>query len=503
MTAKPIMLQGTMSGVGKSLLTAGLCRIFKQDGYTVAPFKSQNMALNSFICPDGSEIGRAQAMQAEAAGVEPSCALNPILLKPTTDVGSQVIVDGHPIGNMSAREYFVFKKSLTPHVKASYERLAQRYDIVVIEGAGSPAEINLKDNDIVNMGMAKMARSPVVLIGDIDCGGVFAQLVGTQALLDEDERSLVKATIINKFRGDVSILEPGVELLQERMGTRVAGIVPYVQLDIEEEDSFSGRFATKVTSLVDIAVVRLPHLSNFSDFSSLSAMEGIEVRYVTRSRELGTPDLIIVPGTKSTIADLRWLRTSGLEASILKEASRGVPVFGICGGYQMLGRLITDPDGAEGGGSIRGMGLLPTETVFSSTKRQVQTQARFAQVPGALSALTGKLARGYEIHMGLTRIVDEGSAAPLCMKRGEGDETIPEGCCCGNVYGSYLHGVFDTQECAQALVSSLLVAKGLDASAARAVDYQAYKEAQYDALAATLRASLDIDFIYEILEAGA
>ena len=503
MTAKPIMLQGTMSGVGKSLLTAGLCRIFKQDGYTVAPFKSQNMALNSFICPDGSEIGRAQAMQAEAAGIEPSCALNPILLKPTTDVGSQVIVDGHPIGNMSAREYFAFKKSLAPHVKTSYERLAQRYDIVVIEGAGSPAEINLKDNDIVNMGMAKMARSPVVLIGDIDCGGVFAQLVGTQALLDEDERSLVKATIINKFRGDVSILEPGVELLQERMGTRVAGIVPYVQLDIEEEDSFSGRFATKVTSLVDIAVVRLPHLSNFSDFSSLSAMEGIEVRYVTRSRELGTPDLIIVPGTKSTIADLRWLRTSGLEAAILKEASRGVPVFGICGGYQMLGRLITDPDGAEGGGSIRGMGLLPTETVFSPTKRQVQTQARFAQVPGALSALTGKLARGYEIHMGVTRIVDEGSAAPLCMKRGEGDETIPEGCCCGNVYGSYLHGVFDTQECAQALVSSLLVAKGLDASAARAVDYQAYKEAQYDALAATLRASLDIDFIYEILEAGA
>lgn len=503
MSAKALMVQGTMSGVGKSLITAGLCRIFRQDGYTVAPFKSQNMALNSFICPDGSEIGRAQAMQAEAAGIEPSSALNPVLLKPTTDVGSQVIVDGHAIGNMSAREYFAFKKSLAPRIQAAYERLAARYNIVVIEGAGSPAEINLKDNDIVNMGMAKMAHAPVLLVGDVDCGGVFAQLIGTQALLEDDERALLKATVINKFRGDVSILEPGVRQIEQLMGVPVAGVVPHVQLDIEEEDSFSGRFAAKAASLVDIAVVRLPHLSNFSDFSALDAMEGIEVRYVARSRELGEPDLVILPGTKSTIADLRWLRESGLEAAILRLASRGAPVFGICGGYQMLGRCISDPQGAEGGGSIRGMGLLPTETVFSPAKRQAQVSARFAQVPGVLAGLGGTRVSGYEMHMGSTRILDEGAAAPLCVMEGEGGAGTADGCCCGNVYGTYIHGVFDARECAQALVSGLLEAKGLSATAATAVDLKAHKEAQYDTLAATLRASLDMGLIYRILEAGA
>ena len=353
-----------MSNSGKSFIAAALCRIFKQDGYSVAPFKSQNMALNSYITSDGLEMGRAQAMQAEAAGVEPSVLMNPILLKPTTDVGSQVIVNGEVRGNMKAVDYFRHKKDLIPDIMKAYNELASQHDIIVIEGAGSPAEINLKRDDIVNMGMAKLANAPVLLTGDIDRGGVFAQLLGTLMLLEEDERDIVKGLIVNKFRGDKSIFADGVKMLEERGNKPVVGVVPYINCDIEDEDSLSEKLRNGEKGLVNIAVIRLPRISNFTDFDVFSQYDGVSVRYVTKPQELPDADMIIVPGTKSTISDMKWLRESGIEAMVKKCVSNGVPVFGICGGYQMLGETITDSVGAEGGGSISGMGLLKLKTDF-------------------------------------------------------------------------------------------------------------------------------------------
>ena len=366
--AKPIMIQGTMSNAGKSLLSAALCRIFKQAGYRVAPCKSQNMALNSFITAEGLEMGRAQVVQAEAAGVEPSVLMNPILLKPTTDVGSQVIVGGKVRGNMSAAEYFAYKKELVPEILGAYHTLAAQNDIIVIEGAGSPAEINLKSEDIVNMGMAKMAKAPVLLVGDIDRGGVFAQLYGTIELLEAEERAMVKATLINKFRGDPAILAPGLEMLENLVKVPCAGVVPYVTADIDDEDSLSERLGDTARKEMDIAVIRLPRISNFTDFSAFEHFAGVSLRYVSERSRFGSPDMVILPGSKSTIADLKWLRQSGLEGEILRFAAKGNPVFGICGGLQMLGTRISDPFGSEGGGSIAGMGLLVAETAFDSHK---------------------------------------------------------------------------------------------------------------------------------------
>ncbi|MBP1554650.1 MAG: cobyric acid synthase, partial [Oscillospiraceae bacterium] len=422
--AKPLMIQGTMSNAGKSLLCAALCRIFLQDGYRVAPFKSQNMALNSFITDEGLEMGRAQVVQAEAAGIKPSVLMNPVLLKPTTDVGSQVIVNGEVLGNMPASDYFKYKKRLIPDIMKAYDTLAEQYDIIVIEGAGSPAEINLKSDDIVNMGMAKMVNAPVLLVGDIDRGGVFAQLYGTVELLEPDERNMVKATIINKFRGDVSILDPGLDMLYDLVKVPCAGVVPYVYLDIDDEDSLSERLFAGERKEIDIAVVQLPRISNFTDFSPFSRFAGISLRYVKTVFELGSPDMIIIPGTKSTISDLKWMRQTGLEAEILKQASRGTPVFGICGGLQMLGRTISDPYGTEGGGEIAGMGLLDIDTVFASAKTRTQTEGVFPQIGGIFSGLTGLKYRGYEIHMG-----QSGDSSAVLRN--------------GNVYGSYIHGIFD------------------------------------------------------------
>ena len=325
-----LMLQGTMSNAGKSLLAAALCRIFRQDGYRVAPFKSQNMALNSFITAEGGEMGRAQVVQAEAAGIAPDVRMNPILLKPTTDSGSQVIVNGQVVGNMRATEYYRRKREFLPAVTAAYESLAAEYDVIVIEGAGSPAEINLKQDDFVNMGLAKLVDAPVLLIGDIDRGGVFAQLYGTIALLEPDERTRVKGTIVNKFRGDRAILEPGLRQLEALCGVPVAGVVPYTRADIDDEDSLTERFSRDTArKLVDIAVIRLPKISTFTDFSPFERYENVSLRYVDHVGALGTPDMILLPGTKSTIADLRWLRERGLEAAILKEAAGGTLVFGV------------------------------------------------------------------------------------------------------------------------------------------------------------------------------
>ena len=346
--AKTIMIQGTASNAGKSLIVAGLCRIFKQDGYKVAPFKSQNMALNSFITKDGFEMGRAQVMQAEAAGIEPDVRMNPILLKPTSDTGSQVIVNGEVVGDMSAKDYFAQKKKLIPDIMKAFNELAEENDIIVIEGAGSPAEINLNDDDIVNMGMAKLAQAPVFIVGDIDRGGVFASLAGTMLFLKEDEKNMVKGTIINKFRGDKSILEPGLKMLEDAINVPVTGVVPYLNIDVDDEDSLTERFNVREEiALIDIAVIRLPRISNFTDFNALEYIDGVSVRYVGSVKELKNPDLIILPGTKNTISDLIWLRECGLEAAIMKHVSKNKPLFGICGGYQMLGLTLKDPHNVE------------------------------------------------------------------------------------------------------------------------------------------------------------
>ena len=479
--AMPIMIQGTMSNAGKSLICAALCRIFVQDRYHVAPFKSQNMALNSFVTDEGLEMGRAQVVQAEAAKVKPSVLMNPILLKPTTDVGSQVIVNGEVRGNMRAAEYFRYKKELIPDILAAYHKLEETYDIIVIEGAGSPAEINLKTTDIVNMGMAEMVDAPVLLVGDIDRGGVFAQLYGTVALLEPRERARIKATVINKFRGDVSILQSGLDMLYELVGVPCAGVVPYVNVDIDDEDSLSLRLSNGMKKEIDIAVVRLPRISNFTDFAPFERYENVSLRYVSSVKELGEPDLVMLPGTKSTISDLIWLRESGLEAAVKKLASRGTPVFGICGGFQMLGKTISDPEDTEGGGTLAGMGLLDMETVFRREKTRRQVSGRLGAPEGIFAGLCGREYSGYEIHMG------ESTAA----------ETLVS---CGNIYGSYVHGLFDADGIADGIVEALCGKKGIRFDTDAVFDGKAYKEAQYDLLADAVRGALDMKLIYDILE---
>ena len=482
--AKNIMIQGTMSNAGKSLLCAGLCRILRQDGYRVAPFKSQNMALNSFITKDGGEMGRAQVVQAEAAGIEPDVRMNPILLKPTTDVGSQVIVAGQVQGNMRAMEYYRRKPEYIPAILEAYNSLASEYDIIVIEGAGSPAEINLKQEDIVNMGLAKLVDAPVLLVGDIDRGGVFAQLYGTVALLEEDEQKRIKGTVVNKFRGDRSILEPGIRILEELCGVPVAGVIPYTHVDIDDEDSLTGRFSrTTERKLLDIAVIRLPRISNFTDFTPFERYANVSLRYVDRVADLHSPDMILIPGTKSTIADLKWLRQSGLEAAVLKAASAGTLVFGICGGYQMLGRTVSDPDQVEAAGTteIQGLGLLDMDTVFQGEKVQTQVSGTFDGVTGMLSGLNGMSYTGYEIHMGRSQ------------------EKLPPLQGTGNVYGSYIHGIFDAPGVSDQILRAICTKKGLDFAALGTFDLQEYKGRQYDLLADVVRGGLDMELIYRII----
>ena len=482
--AKNIMIQGTMSNAGKSLLAAGLCRIFRQDGYRVAPFKSQNMALNSFITKTGAEMGRAQVVQAEAAGIEPDVRMNPILLKPTTDVGSQVIVNGQVQGNMRAMEYYRRKREFIPAVMEAYNSLAQEYDIIVIEGAGSPAEINLKATDIVNMGLAELVDAPVLLVGDIDRGGVFAQLYGTIALLEPREQRRIKGTIVNKFRGDRAILQPGIDILEKICGVPVAGVIPYTHVDIDDEDSLSTRFHTgDGRKDIDIAVVKLPRISNFTDVSPLERFESVSVRYIERPDQLHQPDMILLPGTKSTIADLLWLRQSGLEAAICQQAARGCIVFGICGGYQMLGTSIRDPLGVEAAGvtEVKGMGLLPMDTVFQGEKVQQQTGGVFGTISGPLHSLSGMAYTGYEIHMGRS-----GQQLPPLVSR-------------GNVYGSYIHGIFDGAGIAQAIIGDLAARKGIDPGTLTVFDPERYKQEQYDKLADAVRGGLDMDFVYRVL----
>lgn len=504
--AKKIMVQGTMSNSGKSFLAAALCRIFRQDGYRAAPFKSQNMALNSYITKEGLEIGRAQAMQAEAAGIDPTADMNPILLKPTSQMGSQVIVNGEVCGNMNAMEYYRRKPEFAPVVQAALQRLEALYDIIVLEGAGSPAEINLRDHDIVNMGMAAMADAPVILVGDIDRGGVFASLYGTVALLRPEEQARIKGLVINKFRGDVKILQPGLEMIEKRLHIPVLGVIPMEQIDLDDEDSLSERLScggerNRRDDMLDIAVIRLPHISNFTDFNILERQPGVALRYADRVERVGHPDLLILPGTKNTMDDLLWLRSSGLEACILRlVGEERVPVMGICGGYQMLGERLSDPEGVEGqaGRSLGGMGLLPVKTVFTSAKTRTQICGTVCADSGILTGCGGLSLNGYEIHMGITEKSVGNGAFFIRLADGREDGFLRED---GLVFGSYLHGVFDNDMFTKKILKNLWEKRGLfpDMSKEGVEAAAAYRERQYEKLAALVRRSLDIQTIYRIM----
>lgn len=507
--AKSIMIQGTMSNAGKSVLAGGILRVLAQDGVKAAPFKSQNMALNSYITEEGLEMGRAQVMQAEAAGIKPISAMNPILLKPTTDVGSQVIVNGEVTGVMSAAEYYQRKTEYIPAILEAYETLSKSYDVIVIEGAGSPAEINLKENDIVNMGLARLVDAPVLLAGDIDRGGVFAQIVGTIVLLEEEERRRIKGTIINKFRGDKSILKPGLDMLVERTQIPVCGVVPYFYLDIDDEDSLTERFAKKETAgLIDIAVIRFPRISNFTDFAPLECREEIGLRYVACAADFGQPDVVILPGTKSTILDLLWMRQNGLEGKVLRHAAKNGVTIGICGGYQMLGESVEDLSGAETKQPqmVRGLGLLPIHTAFEPEKRRTQVSGHFQKAGGILTELTGAEFVGYEIHMGRTELLRQEGALLSIRAQTANDQLDTgeqsDGTQQGNVYGCYIHGLFDGAEVTAGLIRSVLKSKGLNAEHVQVLDRKQYKEEQYNRLADIIRENMDMKMIYEIIEKG-
>ena len=534
-----------MSGAGKSLLVTALCRIFHEDGLRAAPFKSQNMALNSYITADGLEMGRAQAAQAEACGILPDVRMNPILLKPTSDVGIQLIVNGRVRGTYRAADYFRMKKTLIPDIMEAFRSLEAENDVIVIEGAGSPAEINLKSDDIVNMGLAGLVDAPVILVGDIDPGGVFAQLYGTIMLLTKEERARIVGTVINKFRGDVEILRPGLGMLEDLTKVPVLGVVPYADIDIDDEDSLSPRLAGGSHDRpIDIAVIRFPRISNFTDITPLTAHPYLGVRYVSRTSDFGQPDLVILPGTKNTLDDLLWLRENGLETRIIRYARAGGSVLGICGGFQMLGESLSDPEGSDSGraGSrMRGMGLLPTVTVFSSQKIR-------RQVTGSVCAgeLAGASVTGYEIHMGETRVADgaehfanvrcetaSGSSEKARCETASGSsekvrcETVPgsfarlgdtsspyykthgdfkcaaavqpDGCIKGSVFGTYIHGLFDTGELTERLASYLMKKKGIAGDAISVESRTSYKERQYARLAEIVRGSLDMEAVYRSL----
>jgi adenosylcobyric acid synthase len=502
MTAKTLMIQGTASSAGKSLLAAALCRIFRQDGVRVAPFKAQNMALNSFVTREGHEMGRAQVVQAQAAGLEPHVDMNPILLKPEQDARSQVVVMGKPWATLAAGEYYRRKRELWSVVTAAFDRLRERYDLVIIEGAGSPAEINLRESDIVNMAVARYARAPVLLVGDIDRGGVFASLVGTMILLEEDERWLIKGFIINKFRGDVTLLHDGLTMLEERTGVPVLGVVPFIRgLQIAEEDSVALDRVSQARDKgqgtrdkVDIAIVRLPRISNFDDFDALALEEGVQVRFVDDSDQLGRPQAIILPGTKSTIADLLWLRRVGLARTICALAEKGIPVVGICGGYQMLGRTISDPNGVESAkGQVEGLGLLSVDAIFEAVKATYQARARIETDRGFFAEIEGQEIAGYEIHMGHSR---GGEPAFRLLARGDQPVDAPDGAVDerGRVFGTYLHGLFDNPNLRQAWLQSL----GWEA-AFSGLSMAEVREREYDRLAQQMRESLDMERVYQIV----
>lgn len=486
-----IMVQGTASSVGKSIISAALCRIFKQDGFSVCPYKSQNMSLNSYITMDGLEMGRAQVLQAYASGLEPQCYMNPILLKPTTDKNCQVIVKGKVHSSESAVEYYNTKKKFLPMLRKDFKKLEDKFDIVVIEGAGSPAEINLRENDIVNMGFAKEVDAPVILIGDIDKGGVFASLVGTKMLLREDEKKRIKGTIINKFRGDADILKPGLKELEKMMDVPCIGVIPYFRLNLEDEDG-AVKFRKDKHGDIDIAVLKLPHMSNFTDTDALKIEEDVSIRYIENTGDFKKPDLLIIPGTKNTIGDLLFLRENKLEDKIKEYAKDGGLLIGICGGYQMLGNIIEDPYKVETDLlNVKGMELLNVNTTLEKEKVTTRVNAVVDSIKTSCDVY------GYEIHMGST-VYENGAQHFSIINRKNGEDTLSkDGCVNKNIFGTYIHGIFDGREFRQHILNLLRAKKGLNAK--KAVLYERYRDGELDKLADIVRKSIDMDKIYEIM----
>jgi len=504
MLAKTLMVQGTGSSVGKSILVTALCRIFKQEGLRVAPFKAQNMSLNSFVTAAGEEIGRAQVVQAEAAGIAPTAEMNPVLLKPESDNHAQIIVRGRPFTRITAAHFPQLKTELWGAITESIDRLRCNYDVVVIEGAGSPAEINLKDRDLVNMKVAHYCHAPVLLASDIDRGGIFAALVGTMELLNAAEKERVKAFIVNKFRGDVALLKPGLDWLEARTGIPVAGVVPYYHdIHIAEEDSLAPEKRQKLKTRrdfdIDIAVIALPHIANFDDFDPFERESRVRLRYVEAGDPLGQPDLIILPGSKTTVADLDYLRSRGREQEIKGAVKAGIPIIGICGGYQMLGATIYDPDLIESTNPLtQGMELLPTTTRFSAMKSTYQIKARTVACFGLLAKAKNVEISGYEIHMGQTQ--GTGRNPPFMIEQrsnkiySHGDGALSAD---GNVVGTYIHGIFHNDALRGALLRELAERKGqklAETSGPFSVNEQ------YDRLAAHVRTSLNMDLLQRIVD---
>ena len=509
LSTKPLMLQGTASHVGKSVLTAAVLRILKDRGLSVAPFKPQNMALNSAVTVDGGEIGRAQAFQAMAAGIEPTVDMNPVLLKPTGDQTSQVIIHGKVHSNMSAKEYHLFKGQAMEAAMESYRRLAASYDAIVIEGAGSPAEINLRDGDIANMGTALAVGSPVVLVADIDRGGVFAAIIGTLELLAPDERALVKGFIINKFRGDLSLLKPGLEFLEDRTGLPVLGVVPWMdQSNLPDEDGVAlyegGKGRDRKGASIRIAVVKLPRISNFTDFDPFAVEDDVALDFITDASAVAGADMVIIPGSKNTVADLRWMGERGIDEAIKKFAASGGTVAGICGGFQMLGKSVSDPHEVETGGVIDGLGLLDCTTTMAreKTTRRVSVHLNHP-------ACEGERAEGYEIHMGETVSGERGGGGerPFAFVKSDGEGRVDgEGRADGAIshdgliWGTYAHGVFDNDRFRGALISGLLERKGLNL-AGRPVSrsFATAREAAIASLASTVEGVVDVALLMELM----
>ncbi len=488
------MIQGTASDSGKSILVAGLCRIFHQDGLKVMPFKSQNMALNSYITMQGKEMGRAQVFQAEAAGIEPDARMNPVLLKPTSDRKSQVIFNGKVLCDMDAVEYHEFKPKLIERISDLYQELLKENDVIVLEGAGSPAEINLNSRDIANMGMAKIANAPVLLVADIDKGGVFASIYGTIHLLKPEERERIKGIIINKFRGDIALLDPGLKMIEDLTDVPVVGVIPYAQLNIEDEDSVA---LSKVSRLyntqkdLDVAVIGLSKMSNFTDFKSLESEPDVSVRYVFPGDQLGSPDILILPGSKNTLEDCLYLENSGLAKEILRVRNEGKMIIGICGGFQLLGKMLHDPNQIESNhGSLQGLGLLNIETYFEREKTTTRVEAKVGE----------ETISGYEIHMGRSENHEQHyfaqiiSANGKAVSRNDGAVSLDK-----RVLGTYLHGVFDNSTWRRKLLNQVRESKGLSPIENIAMPYLEYKNQEYDKLADLIRENIDLEKIYQIM----
>ena len=499
MKYRPLMILGAGSDVGKSILVAALCRIFRQEGIRVAPFKAQNMALNSFITPEGGEMGRAQVVQAQAAGLTPQVDMNPILLKPSSDIGSQVIVHGKVYGNLAAREYYEHKPSLVRKVMESYRRLAAAYDLIILEGAGSAVELNLKKNDLVNFSMAKRAGAAVLVAADIDRGGVFAATIGTYHLLTRGERRLLQGFIINKFRGDISLFDSGVRIIEARTGKRVLGVVPYMKdLLLPQEDSVALERKMNLTDEsgaqeVKIGIIRLPHISNYTDFDPLEQEPSVSLRYLDHHQELAKFHVLILPGTKNTIADLLYLQRSGLAAKIRKFAEDGGRIIGICGGFQMLGQWVRDPLGVEGSvPEAKGLGLLPVVTTMGGEKTTTQVEARFLGLDNRQP-----MAKGYEIHMGVTEPVGEGRAVFQIESRLGEHMEIADGWATPDfhIWGSYIHGLFDRDTFRQVWLADLRKDKGLEVNAREQYTFAKFQEEQFDKLAEVVRGSLDVGYL--------